>query len=178
MGVFAFLTASKLKIELNRQRDEIARLHHLQDTEVTNKLKAEQQAEEYAEKNQLLEEECSKLREELEAREKAFQKERANLKKKFESESQKIQEEKEKGIHEMEIRLSTLRQELEDKQRQRSEATEQNARLAEKIAHLETTVAELTVSLERDGNRIRELEKEKTALEGDLNKIMGNLTRW
>lgn len=78
----------------------------------------------------------------------------------------------------MEVRLSTLRQEIDEKQRQRSEATEQNARLAEQTAQLETRVKELSVALNQSEDRIGELENGKTVLQADLDKIMGNLTRW
>ena len=45
MGILAFLTASRLKVELTRQRDEIARLHQMLDMEVALKQEAEKQAE-------------------------------------------------------------------------------------------------------------------------------------
>lgn len=44
MGLFAFLTASRLKAELTRQRDEIARLHQSYDLEVAQKQEADKQA--------------------------------------------------------------------------------------------------------------------------------------
>ena len=34
MGILSFLTASRLKAELTRQRDEIARMHQMLDLEV------------------------------------------------------------------------------------------------------------------------------------------------
>jgi chromosome segregation ATPase len=149
MGIFAFLTASRLKIELTRQRDDIARLHQWLDLETTQKLEAEKTAETQ-----------TKLKEDLDAQ------------------RQKIQQEAEQQVHDMEVRLSTLHQEIDGKQRQRSEATEQNARLAEQTAQLETRVKELSAALNQSEDRIGELENEKTVLQTDLDKIMGNLTRW
>ena len=37
MGILAFLTASRLKTELTRQRDEIARMHQMLDLEVAQR---------------------------------------------------------------------------------------------------------------------------------------------
>ena len=90
----------------------------------------------------------------------------------------KVQEKAEKDLHDMDVRLSTLRQELDDKQRQRAEVTEQNSVLAEKSAQLETTVADLTKSLKGGEDQIRRLEEDKRGLQTDLDKIMGNLTKW
>ena len=78
----------------------------------------------------------------------------------------------------MGIRLSTLRQELDEKQARRAELTQQNAKLAEKVAQLEDELKEFISSLELRDTRIEELKAEKSVLQGDLDKIMGKLTRW
>ena len=53
-GCFSFLTASKLKAEITRQRDEIARLHQTHDAEIALKQQAEKLAETNAEKSHAL----------------------------------------------------------------------------------------------------------------------------
>jgi chromosome segregation ATPase len=55
---------------------------------------------------------------------------------------------------------------------------EQNAVLAEKLAELEQRLAEQADESQANEMRINQLESEKKTLEIDLNKIMGNLTRW
>jgi hypothetical protein len=46
MGILAFLTASRLKAELTRQRDETARLHQMLDMEVAQKKEVEKRFDE------------------------------------------------------------------------------------------------------------------------------------
>jgi len=145
MGVFAFLTSSKLKAELIRQRDEIARLHQIQGAEIALKKEAQKLSEEQAQKNQQLEKENHDIKAQNKTLEKDIQKERAIAKKKLDEELDKIQKKVDKEIHDMEVRLSTLRQELEEKQHQRAEATEQNAVLAEKVAQLEARTQQFPV---------------------------------
>ena len=96
----------------------------------------------------------------------------------IEADSQKVQEKAAKERTEVEASLASVRRELEEKQRQRAEATEQNAKLAEKTAELESSLSELRSSLEVGERRIHELESEKQALKNDLDRIMGNLSRW
>ncbi|HCV23170.1 MAG TPA: hypothetical protein DGN59_06905, partial [Candidatus Latescibacteria bacterium] len=69
MGIFAFLTSSRLKAELTRQRDEIARLHQMLDMEVSQRQEAERQTEEQTLQMQKMESKSSSLAEELQQKE-------------------------------------------------------------------------------------------------------------
>lgn len=178
MGILAFLTSSRLKAELTRQRDEIARMHQMLDMEVAQRQEAERLAEEQTKLSRDLEEQSQKLREDLQARGRLLEEERADLRAQIEEEREVLQQEAEKKIHETEIRIATLRQELDDKQRQRTEVTEQNARLAQTTSQFEQRLNEMAGSVEACEQRIRDLENEKRELQQDLDKIMGDLTRW
>jgi predicted nuclease with TOPRIM domain len=76
------------------------------------------------------------------------------------------------------VRITTLRQELDEKQRQRADVTDKNSKLAEKSAQLEQRLNEMATAVQQGGNRVRALEGEKQELQKDLDKIMGNLTKW
>ncbi len=178
MGIFAFLTASRLRTEITRQRDEIARLHQLIDLEGAHRKEAEKFSEERGRRNQDLEHENRELQIHLKAQEATFHEKSAQLKEKLDSESQRLREQTTAKERDMDVRVATLRQELEEKQRQRSEATEHSARLAEKISQLEKTLDELKTTLELRESRIAELEVETEKLKRDLTRIMGNLSKW
>ena len=79
MGIFAFLNASRLKGEIIRQRDEIARLHQILDAEANQKKEAEKQVADTTQQNQKLAEELGQLEERLKTQEMNFQKEKAAL---------------------------------------------------------------------------------------------------
>ena len=64
MGILAFLTASRLKGELTRQRDEIARLHQMLDVEVAQKQETEKQ---YAEQQQHIQQKTDDQLQKIEA---------------------------------------------------------------------------------------------------------------
>ena len=102
----------------------------------------------------------------------------AQLKEKFETEAQRLREQTAVKERDMDVRVATLRQELEEKQRQRSEATEQSARLAEKISQLEKALEEQNTQLQEREGRIAELEVDTERLKRDLTRIMGNLSKW
>lgn len=178
MGIFAFLTASRLKGEVTRQRDEIARLHQMLDSEAHQKQDAEKQLTDCTQQNQKLAEELGQLEERLRTQEKGSQEGKAALRQRCEEECKKIQESSDGKLREMDARLAVLRQELEDKQRQRTEATQQNIKLAEKVTKLEARLGEITASLQQSETEIQQLEGQKRSLESDLKKIMGNLNRW
>jgi len=178
MGILSFLTASRLKAELTRQRDEIARLHQMLDVETTQKQEAEKLAAASTKQIDGKTAECEKLKKQQALREKDCQKEKSKLLKKWDSERQDLKEASAQQLEEMEKRLADLRRELDEKQRQRAEVTEQNAKLAEKVAQLETQLNEAAAASSDSETRIKELEEKNKALEIDLNKIMGNLNRW
>jgi len=178
MGILSFLTASRLKAELTRQRDEIARLHQMLDVETTQKQDAEKLAAENAKKIEAVTAECERQKEQQALHEKACQDEKRALVKKWDSERQELKTAGIKQVEEMESRLADLRRELDEKQRQRAETTEQNAVLAEKVAQLETQLGQAASDSRENEARIKELEEKDKALETDLNKIMGNLNRW
>ncbi|MSR81921.1 MAG: hypothetical protein EXS58_03240 [Candidatus Latescibacteria bacterium] len=127
MGIFTFLTASRLRTEITRQRDEIARLHQLIDLEGAHRKEAEKFSEERGRRNQELQHENRELQIQLKAQEATFHEKSAQLKEKLESESQRLREQTTTKERDMDVRVATLRQELEEKQRQRSEGTEHSA---------------------------------------------------
>lgn len=178
MGILSFLTASRLKAELTRQRDEIARLHQMLDVETTQKQDAEKLAADHSRRIEAVTAECERQKEQQALREKACQEEKSGLLKKWDSERQKLKAAGTKQVEEMETRLADLRKELDEKQRQRAETTEQNAKLAEKVAQLETQLSQAASDSRENETRIQELEEKNKSLETDLNKIMGNLNRW
>jgi chromosome segregation ATPase len=178
MGVLSFLTASKLKSEIVRQRDEIARMHQVKDAEAALKQEADNKLGDAEGKSQALERANAERASRIKELERSLEKARENSKKSLSEELKKVQEKSEKDLHDMDVRLATLRQELDDKQRQRAEVTEQNSVLAEKSSQLEATVAELTRSVKDGLDQIRLLEEDKHGLQTDLDKIMGNLTKW
>jgi chromosome segregation ATPase len=171
MGILAFLTASRLKGELTRQRDEIARLHQMLDMEVAQKQETEKQ---YAEQQQHIQQKTDDQLQKIEA----LSAERRQLKLRLAEDRKKIQAEAENKVKEMDIRLATLRQELEDKHNHHAKVNQQNATLVEKSNQLDARLSEMATSLQQSENRIQELIEEKKKLEIDLQKIMGNLTRW
>ena len=132
MGILSFLTASRLKAELTRQRDEIARLHQMLDVETTQKQDAEKLAAENAKKIEAVTAECERQKEQQALHEKACQDEKRALVKKWDSERQELKTAGIKQVEEMESRLADLRRELDEKQRQRGETPEQNAVRAER----------------------------------------------
>jgi chromosome segregation ATPase len=189
MGILAFLTASRLKAELTRQRDEIARLHQMLDMEFVQKQEAEKQIEEHQRQVQSLSEERRKLKDQLKEIETKSVEDKKQLKSQLEQDRKRFKEEAANKIGETEAQLAktrkeaetqitTLRKELEEKQKQRYESSEQNATLAEKVKGLETRLQEQTDLLQKSEARIEQLQSEKSTLEIDLKKIMGNLTRW
>ena len=171
MGILAFLTASRLKGELTRQRDEIARLHQMLDVEVAQKQETEKQ---YAEQQQHIQQKTDDQLQKIEA----LSAECRQLKLQLAEDRKKIQAEAENKVKEMDIRLATLRQELEDKHNHHAKVNQQNATLVEKSNQLDARLSEMATSLQQSENRIQELIEEKKKLEIDLQKIMGNLTRW
>jgi len=171
-------TVAFYTVERGDNLSEIARLHQMIDLEGAHRKEAEKYAEERARKTQALEQENHDLKAQLKVQEAAFQEKTAQLRERLEAEIQKLREQLAAKEKETDIRVATLRQELDEKQRQRAETTEQNARLAEKVARLEKTIEEQAGALEQQQARIAELEEEKKRLQRDLNKIMGNLTRW
>jgi chromosome segregation ATPase len=178
MGILSFLTASRLKAELTRQRDEIARLHQMLDVETTQKQDAEKLAAESTKKIAAVTAKCERQKEQQALHEKTCQEEKSALLKKWDSERKKLKTAGAQQLEEMETRLTDLRRELDEKQRQRAETTEQNAKLAEKVAQLETQLIEAASASRENETRIKELEEKNKAMETDLNKIMGNLNRW
>ena len=66
MGILSFLTASNLKTEIGRQRDEIARLRRAIEQEIDYKLEAKSQVQQEAEKTDALSEQCQSLSRQLE----------------------------------------------------------------------------------------------------------------
>ncbi|MBT6148294.1 MAG: hypothetical protein HOH74_22870, partial [Gemmatimonadetes bacterium] len=68
MGILAFLTSSRLKAELTRQRDEIARMHQMLDMEVSQRQEAENKTEEQALQMQEMESKTSTLADELQSK--------------------------------------------------------------------------------------------------------------
>ena len=178
MGIFAFLTASRLKTEITRQRDEIARLHQLIDLEGAHRKEAEKYSEERARKCQELEHENREFLVQLKAQEATFHERSTQLKEKVEGEAQRLREQTAAKERDMDVRVATLRQELDERQRQRSEATEQSARLAERISQLEKTLEDLRQTLQDREARIGELGAENEKLKRDLTRIMGNLSKW
>ena len=82
-----------------------------------------------------------------------------------------MQVEADKTLHDKGIRLSTLRQELDERQKQWAQATEQNAELGE-------TMNNPFGSLEESQARICELEPRKKGYQTAVDKLMGNLTLW
>lgn len=161
MGILSFLTASRLKAELTRQRDEIARLHQMLDVETTQKQDAEKLAAENSKKMEAATAECGRQKEQQALHEKAYQKEKSALVKKWDSERQELKTAGTQQLEEMETRLADLRRELDEKQRQRAETTEQNAVLAEKVAQLETQLSEAASAAKKNETRIEELEEKK-----------------
>ena len=178
MSILAFLTASRFKTELTRQRDEIARLHQMLDMEVAQKQEAEKQFADQQQQIQTLTEKRQQFKTQLADRDAQAQIERKKLKDQLATERDKTQAKADGKLHEMNIRLSTLGQELDERQNQRAEVTEQNAKLAERAGQLNERLNEMAASLQQGEERIKDLEEEKIQLEVDLQKIMGNLTRW
>ncbi len=178
MGIFAFLTASRLKTEITRQRDEIARLHQLIDLEGAHRKEAEKYSEERGRKAHELEQENRELQVQLKSQETASQERSTQLKDRFEAEAQRLREQTAAKERDMDVRVATLRQELDEKQRQRSEATEQSARLAERIAQLEKALEETRQTLGEREQHIVDLGAENEKLKRDLTRIMGNLSKW
>jgi chromosome segregation ATPase len=178
MGLLAFLTSSQLKAELTRQRDEIARIHQILDMEVSQRQEAERQTKEQTQQMQDMESKTSTLAQQLQEKEKALQQEQQRLQKQMEEEGRRLQDEAERKIRDTEVRITTLRQELDEKQRQRADVTDKNSKLAEKSAQLEQRLNEMATAVQQGGNRVRALEGEKQELQKDLDKIMGNLTKW
>ncbi|HIG53765.1 MAG TPA: hypothetical protein EYG11_17190 [Candidatus Latescibacteria bacterium] len=189
MGILAFLTASRLKAELTRQRDEIARLHQMLDVELSQKQEMEKQ---FAEQQQQIQQQNADQQQQIKSlteeqkllkvkqaeQSEHAQEKRKRLKAELDVDRQKIQTDAEGKVNEMNIRLSTLRQELDDKQDQRAEITEKNTNLAKKSSQLDAHLNEMAAALQQSEDRINQLVEEKKQLEVDLQKIMGNLTRW
>ena len=80
MGIFAFLTTSRLKTELTRQRDEIARLHQSLDLETTQKLEAEKTAQTHEKKQKDLEKKGRELEQKTKGQEEKLQKKTGQIK--------------------------------------------------------------------------------------------------
>jgi chromosome segregation ATPase len=178
MGILSFLPASRLKAELTRQRDKIARMHQTLDVEVAQRQEAEKLTEDQSATMRTLEQETERLRSTLDEDKGKLESERQSLETKLEEERKRLHAKAETRIRGTDVRISTLRQELDEKQRQRTEVTEQNAKLAERSTQLEKRLSEIAVSVQASEERIRELDDEKGELQKDLDKIMGNLTRW
>ncbi|MBM3279355.1 MAG: hypothetical protein FJY95_14945 [Candidatus Handelsmanbacteria bacterium] len=176
--MFPFLTASRYKTEITRQRDEIARLHQLLDLEGAHRKEAERFSEERVRRSQELETENRELQIQLKAQEVTFHERGAQIKEKFEIEAQRLREQTTSKERDVNLRVVNLRQELDEKQRLRAEATEHSARLAERISQLEQTLEEHRRTLQEREARIDELVAENEKLKRDLARIMGNLSKW
>jgi chromosome segregation ATPase len=178
MGLLSFLTSSRLKAELTRQRDEIARMHQMLDIEVAQRQEAEKQGASQLLHLRSLEEEAESLRSSLDDDKASLDREREALQKQIAEERKKLQADAEDRVRDTDVLIATLRQELDEKQRQRTEVTEQNAKLAECYTQLEKRPNEMAASVQGCEESMRNLEEEKRELQKDLDKIMGNLTRW
>ncbi|MCH7945544.1 MAG: hypothetical protein IIC73_05950 [Armatimonadetes bacterium] len=178
MGILAFLTSSRLKAELTRQRDEIARMNQMLDMEVAQRQEAEKQSEDQSCRMQTLEEETDVLRSSFDTDKTSLKKEAQTLKRQIDEERKRLQADTEARIRDTEVRIATLREEIDERQRQRTEVTEQNAKLAERSTQLEKRPNERAATLQSSEERIRGIDQEKGELQKDLDKIMGNLTRW
>ena len=107
MGILSFLTASRLKAEVTRQRDEIARMHQMLDLEVSQRQEAEKHVEEQIKAAQDLEKNQQKLRAQLEDKERALIEHKAQIAKELEEERKRLQEEVDKQIHDTDIKIET-----------------------------------------------------------------------
>ncbi len=197
MGILAFLTASRYKAELTRQRDEIARLHQLLDVETGGRQEAEQRLDGALRGSQAATEECQQLREKLKNREKTLHDERTRLREQADAERQRLQEQTSKQIHEAEARaekarseaeekarkarhdaerrlreaeseLTTLRQRLEEKQRREAEVQEQLSAQVRAARELEARAGKLASTSQAEADRAAGLETQSQALERDL----------
>ena len=117
---------------------------------------------------QTLTEETEALRSSLDEGKTSREKERQTLKQQIDEIAR---------IRDTDVRIATLRQELDERQGQRTEVTEQNAKLAERSTQLEKRLNEMAAAVQSSEERIRELDEEKVELQKDLDKIMANLTR-
>ena len=102
MGIFAFLTAGRLKTELTRQRDEIARLHQMLDIEVAVKQEAEKEVHTSSQEREAVEQKLAAVHDELKAQERKLQEEQNRIQQELDQERKKVQEEADKTIHDME----------------------------------------------------------------------------
>jgi len=64
-------------------------------------------------------------------------------------------------IRDTEVRSTTLRQELDEKQGRRADVTDKNSKLAEKSAHLEQRLNEMATAVQQGEDRVRAVEGEK-----------------
>ena len=81
-------------------------------------------------------------------------------------------------IRNTEVRSTTLRQELDEKQGRRADVTDKNSKLAEKSAHLAQRLSEMATAVQQGEIACVRWKARSNNLQKDLDKIMGNLTKW
>ena len=138
MGILAFLTSSRLKAELTRPRDKIARMHQMFDMELAQRQEAEKKSGDQAQTLQTLTEETEVLRSSLDEGKTSLEKERQTLKQQIDEIAR---------IRNTDVRITTLRQELDQRQRQRTKVTEQNTKLAERSTQLDKRLNEMAAAV-------------------------------
>jgi chromosome segregation ATPase len=153
MGLLAFLGASRLKTELTRQRDEIARLHQMLDMEVVQRQDLEKHSRENDRKVRELDQECQGLKEKLKNREKSTQEERATLKKEVEAARQKALDESSEALRSAEERIVALEEEA---------ATSRQKALEESAQALHTAEGRIAV-LQREAEAARQKALDESA---------------
>jgi chromosome segregation ATPase len=178
MGLFAFLTASRLRAELTRQRDEIARLHQLLDAEGEQRQESEKLSAQYLRENETIVERGRELEDRMERQDAVCKEEKLMLRKQLDDERAEIRQEADLRVREVEASVSELRQELAQKELQRDQAAAECVGLSERASELQRQGDDVSAQLATCRSRVAELEAENKRLELDMKRIVGNLSRW
>jgi chromosome segregation ATPase len=176
MSIFSFLTASRLKAEIAQQHNEITRYKvELYETiEGLRKQMADQESNSQTERETLTKEHT----EQIEQQTKQHAEELERLTKQHEEACKQQANDAEHRDKEAHERTKSLRRELEEEQIRQAELKTENANLIQHKTRLESQVSELNDAIFSKQKCIIELEEQNGHLKRDVDKIMGNLTKW